>query len=74
MGWIIRTVLDLLPRVLREGIADSYREEGLIYSTDIGGATVVARPSEWLEKGGEAWKDIGHDGAKIPMSEPWERR
>ncbi len=74
MGWLIRTILDILPLPARRKIADSCRDEGLIYSTDVGGAAVVTTPSEWLERGGEAWRDIGHDGAKTPTNEPWERR
>ena len=74
MGWLIRTVFDLLNRAGRKSIARMCRDEGYILSPDIGGAIVVATPSEFVEKAGEAWKDVGHDGAKIPMNEPWERR
>lgn len=74
MGWLVRTFLDILPRSIREGIAKAYSEDGLIFAVGIGGGAVVARPEEWLDRGGEAWKEIGHDGAKVPTNEPWERR
>lgn len=73
-----KTLLGFMNRSARKAFVETVGQEGWIQTLGIGAliglpSIFVASCREFVEKGDDAMVQVGNDGAKLPLSDPWRR-
>jgi len=74
----IKTLLGFMTHDQRKSFVETNGKEGWISTFGISvlagiPSFFVASARGFVENGDDAMKEVGHDGAKIPLSDPWRR-